>query len=238
MPHTHSHHNGGLAPTPQPHSPTSSGSRPRGVCTGPPKKWCAYFRRPVVPEATFGKINAFVWHRITQSPSNRPNRITWRNSSRRFLNGRQLSAREPGSSCSTPPPFRLLDIGGEEQRPHIMDQRGSFGSRLTVAVRGAPDAMRVHAEAGQENTLGRNPDTAPTFTFSAGTNTPRLAHRHAFNAAVPTTWKRSCIGARRDDRVHPRPTHGDAMHCDLKSGHRGAISCPDHHGHRCRYLLL
>ena len=49
--------------------------------------WCAYFRHGV-SKATFGYLDAFAWHRVTQWLLKRHPRITWRDLYRRFLTGR------------------------------------------------------------------------------------------------------------------------------------------------------
>jgi RNA-directed DNA polymerase len=49
--------------------------------------WCAYFRHGV-SKATFGYLDAFAWHRVTQWLLKRHKRITWTELYRRFLTGR------------------------------------------------------------------------------------------------------------------------------------------------------
>jgi RNA-directed DNA polymerase len=49
--------------------------------------WCNYFRHGV-SKATFGYLDAFTWHRVTQWIRKRHKRITWREIYRRFLTGR------------------------------------------------------------------------------------------------------------------------------------------------------
>jgi RNA-directed DNA polymerase len=49
--------------------------------------WCAYFRHGV-SKATFGYLDAFAWHRVTQWLLKRHKRITWSELYRRFLTGR------------------------------------------------------------------------------------------------------------------------------------------------------
>nr|WP_239536773.1 group II intron reverse transcriptase/maturase [Arthrobacter roseus] len=49
--------------------------------------WCNYFRHGV-SKATFGYLDAFTWHRVTQWIRKRHKRITWRELYRRFLTGR------------------------------------------------------------------------------------------------------------------------------------------------------
>nr|WP_280294679.1 group II intron reverse transcriptase/maturase [Nocardia abscessus] len=49
--------------------------------------WCAYFRHGV-SKATFGYLDAFVWHRVTRWLLKRHKRITWTDLYRRFLTGR------------------------------------------------------------------------------------------------------------------------------------------------------
>lgn len=49
--------------------------------------WCAYFRHGV-SKATFGYLDAFTWHRVTQWLLKRHPGITWRDLYRRFLAGR------------------------------------------------------------------------------------------------------------------------------------------------------
>lgn len=49
--------------------------------------WCNYFRHGV-SKATFGYLDAFTWHRVTQWLRKRHKRITWRELYRRFLTGR------------------------------------------------------------------------------------------------------------------------------------------------------
>ncbi|RDI45326.1 group II intron reverse transcriptase/maturase [Nocardia mexicana] len=49
--------------------------------------WCAYFRHGV-SKATFGYLDAFAWHRVTQWLLKRHKRITWAELYRRFLTGR------------------------------------------------------------------------------------------------------------------------------------------------------
>ena len=49
--------------------------------------WCAYFRHGV-SKATFGYLDAFVWHRVTRWLLKRHKRITWAELFRRFLTGR------------------------------------------------------------------------------------------------------------------------------------------------------
>lgn len=49
--------------------------------------WCAYFRHGV-SKATFGYLDSFAWHRITQWLLKRHKRITWAELYRRFLTGR------------------------------------------------------------------------------------------------------------------------------------------------------
>ena len=49
--------------------------------------WCAYFRHGV-SKATFGYLDAFAWHRVTQWLLKRHKRITWADLYRRFLTGR------------------------------------------------------------------------------------------------------------------------------------------------------
>jgi len=49
--------------------------------------WCAYFRHGV-PKATFGYLDSFVWHRVTQWLLKRHKQITWAELYRRFLTGR------------------------------------------------------------------------------------------------------------------------------------------------------
>jgi len=49
--------------------------------------WCAYFRHGV-SKATFGYLDAFAWHRVTQWLLKRHPRITWQDLYRRFLTGR------------------------------------------------------------------------------------------------------------------------------------------------------
>lgn len=49
--------------------------------------WCNYFRHGV-SKATFGYLDAFIWHRVTQWIRKRHPGITWRELFRRFLTGR------------------------------------------------------------------------------------------------------------------------------------------------------
>jgi RNA-directed DNA polymerase len=49
--------------------------------------WCAYFRYGV-SKATFGYLDAFAWHRVTQWLLKRHSRITWKDLYRRFLTGK------------------------------------------------------------------------------------------------------------------------------------------------------
>jgi RNA-directed DNA polymerase len=49
--------------------------------------WCAYFRHGV-SKATFGYLDAFTWHRVTQWLLKRHKRITWAELYRRFLTGK------------------------------------------------------------------------------------------------------------------------------------------------------
>ena len=49
--------------------------------------WCSYFRHGV-SKATFGYLDSFVWHRVTQWLLKRHKRITWAELYRRFLTGR------------------------------------------------------------------------------------------------------------------------------------------------------
>jgi RNA-directed DNA polymerase len=49
--------------------------------------WCSYFRHGV-SKATFGYLDSFVWHRVTQWLRKRHKRITWAELYRRFLTGR------------------------------------------------------------------------------------------------------------------------------------------------------
>ena len=49
--------------------------------------WCNYFRHGV-SKATFGYLDAFTWHRVTQWIRKRHKRISWRELYRRFLTGR------------------------------------------------------------------------------------------------------------------------------------------------------
>ncbi|MEE6165796.1 MULTISPECIES: group II intron maturase-specific domain-containing protein [unclassified Mycolicibacterium] len=49
--------------------------------------WCAYFRHGV-SKATFGYLDAFVWHRVTRWLLKRHKRITWAELFRRFLTAR------------------------------------------------------------------------------------------------------------------------------------------------------
>lgn len=49
--------------------------------------WCAYFRHGV-SKATFGYLDSFVWHRVTQWLLKRHKQITWAELYRRFLTGR------------------------------------------------------------------------------------------------------------------------------------------------------
>lgn len=49
--------------------------------------WCNYFRHGV-SKATFGYLDAFIWHRVTQWIRKRHPRITWQELFRRFLTGR------------------------------------------------------------------------------------------------------------------------------------------------------
>jgi RNA-directed DNA polymerase len=49
--------------------------------------WCNYFRHGV-SKATFGYLDAFTWHRVTQWIRKRHPGITWRDLYRRFLTGR------------------------------------------------------------------------------------------------------------------------------------------------------
>lgn len=49
--------------------------------------WCAYFRHGV-SKATFGYLDSFTWHRVTQWLLKRHKRITWAELYRRFLTGR------------------------------------------------------------------------------------------------------------------------------------------------------
>lgn len=49
--------------------------------------WCNYFRHGV-SKATFGYLDAFTWHRVTQWIRKRHPGITWRELFRRFLTGR------------------------------------------------------------------------------------------------------------------------------------------------------
>ena len=49
--------------------------------------WCAYFRHGV-SKATFGYLDAFAWHRVTQWLLKRHKRLTWAECYRRFLTGR------------------------------------------------------------------------------------------------------------------------------------------------------
>ncbi|WP_174814223.1 reverse transcriptase domain-containing protein [Mycobacterium kubicae] len=49
--------------------------------------WCAYFRHGV-SKATFGYLDSFAWHRVTQWLLKRHKRITWAELYRRFLTGR------------------------------------------------------------------------------------------------------------------------------------------------------
>ncbi|MFI6778093.1 group II intron reverse transcriptase/maturase [Nocardia sp. NPDC050412] len=49
--------------------------------------WCAYFRHGV-SKATFGYLDAFAWHRVTQWLLKRHKRITWSELYRRYLTGR------------------------------------------------------------------------------------------------------------------------------------------------------
>ena len=49
--------------------------------------WCSYFRHGV-SKATFGYLDSFVWHRVTQWLLKRHKRITWAELHRRFLTAR------------------------------------------------------------------------------------------------------------------------------------------------------
>lgn len=49
--------------------------------------WCNYFRHGV-SKPTFGYLDAFTWHQVTQWIRKRHKRITWREIYRRFLTGR------------------------------------------------------------------------------------------------------------------------------------------------------
>jgi RNA-directed DNA polymerase len=49
--------------------------------------WCSYFRHGV-SKATFGYLDSFVWHRVTQWLLKRHKRITWTELRRRFLTAR------------------------------------------------------------------------------------------------------------------------------------------------------
>jgi len=49
--------------------------------------WCSYFRHGV-SKATFGYLDSFVWHRVTQWLLKRHKRITWAEIYRRFLTAR------------------------------------------------------------------------------------------------------------------------------------------------------
>ncbi|MGY2026061.1 group II intron reverse transcriptase/maturase [Nocardia gipuzkoensis] len=49
--------------------------------------WCAYFRHGV-SKATFGYLDSYAWHRVTQWLLKRHKRITWADLHRRFLTGR------------------------------------------------------------------------------------------------------------------------------------------------------
>ena len=49
--------------------------------------WCAYFRHGV-SKATFGYLDSFAWHRVTQWLLKRHKRLTWAECYRRFLTGR------------------------------------------------------------------------------------------------------------------------------------------------------
>ena len=49
--------------------------------------WCNYFRHGV-SKATFGYLDAFIWHRVTQWIRKRHPGITWRELFRRFLTGK------------------------------------------------------------------------------------------------------------------------------------------------------
>jgi len=93
-----------------------------------------------------------------------------------------------------------------EQHPHTLDQHsGHLGDRIAVAVRGAPDAMRVARpvrRAGRGNGPGAiltpRPGSTPTSSERAG---PRSA-RSSSAAADPRSW---CIGLgwRDGARNHP-----------------------------------
>lgn len=74
--------------------------------------WCAYFRHGV-SKATFGYLDAFPWHRVTQWLLTRHKRITWADLYRRFLTGRPGNRpQENGIIMFDTPPSRLLGIGG------------------------------------------------------------------------------------------------------------------------------
>ena len=49
--------------------------------------WCGYFRHGV-SKATFGYLDSYAWHRVTQWLLKRHKQITWAELYRRFLTGR------------------------------------------------------------------------------------------------------------------------------------------------------
>ena len=144
--------------------------------------WCAYFRHGV-SKATFGYLDSFAWHRVTQWLLKRHKRLTWA----------ELLPAIPHRKAGEPPGSRRdhhvrRDHGAgnpvplaREQYPHTMGQQHrDLGSCVTVAIRGAPDAMRVARpvrRAGRGNGPGAipAPRPGPTPTSSASATLPRSA---------------------------------------------------------------
>ncbi|GFG63047.1 hypothetical protein MKUB_05370 [Mycobacterium kubicae] len=127
--------------------------------------WCAYFRHGV-SKATFGYLDSFAWHRVTQWLLKRHKRITWAELYRRFLTGRPGNRPQENGivmfDTTTVPitryRWRASNIphrGPAQRRPRSPHNGGSPWSA------GCDESRTSGAEGGPGKRARSNPGTAP-----------------------------------------------------------------------------
>lgn len=119
--------------------------------------WCAYFRHGVA-KATFGYLDAFAWHRVTQWLLKRHKRITWADLYRRFLTGRPGNRPQEKRDHHVRHHHRRdysVSVAGK-QHPHTVDQQSRDLGPCLTRRKGSPGGCHCTQQSTAQNAWVEN----------------------------------------------------------------------------------